>query len=47
MVTHLQEAWKIKKKITYSSTVYYNYFYADKLGFSVGVSLSSSQKLNE
>ena len=47
MITHLQEAWKIKKKIIYSSTLYYNYFYVDKLGFSVGVSLSSSQKLIE
>ena len=26
MLTHLQETWKIQKKVTYSSTKYYNYF---------------------
>ena len=26
MVTHLQETWKIQK-VTYSSTMYYNYFF--------------------
>ena len=26
MITHLQETWKIQNKITYSSTIYYNYF---------------------
>ena len=25
MTTHLQEAWKIQNKVTYSSTIYYNY----------------------
>ena len=25
MITHLQEAWKIQNKVTYSSTIYYNY----------------------
>jgi len=25
MITHLQETWKIQNKVTYSSTVYYNY----------------------
>ena len=26
MLTHLQETWEIQNKVTYSSTVYYNYF---------------------
>ena len=26
MITHLQETWKIQFKVTYSSTIYYNYF---------------------
>ena len=26
MITHLQETWKIPKRVTYSSTIYYNYF---------------------
>ena len=26
MMTHLQETWKIQNKVTYSSTIYYNYF---------------------
>ena len=26
MITHLQETWKIQNKVTYSSTIYYNYF---------------------
>ena len=26
MITHLQETWKIHNKVTYSSTIYYNYF---------------------
>ena len=27
MITHLQETWKIQNKVTYSSTIYYNYFF--------------------
>ena len=26
MTTHLQDTWKIQKKVTYSPTMYYNYF---------------------
>ena len=26
MITHLQESWKIQNKVTYSSTMYYNFF---------------------
>jgi len=26
MITHLEETWKIQNEVTYSSTVYYNYF---------------------
>ena len=26
MITHLQETWKIQNKVTYSSTISYNYF---------------------
>ena len=26
MTTRLQESWKIQNKVTYSSTIYYNYF---------------------
>ena len=26
MITHSQETWKIQNKLTYSFTVYYNYF---------------------
>ena len=26
MITHLQETWKIQNKVTYSYTIYYNYF---------------------
>ena len=33
MITHLQETWKIQKKATYSTTIYYNKFYVDKLTF--------------
>ena len=47
MITHLQKTWKIQNKVTYSSTVYYNYFSVDKLRFLVGVSISNSQKLVE
>ena len=47
MIIHLQETWKIQNKVTYSSTVYYNYFSVDKLRFLVGVSISNSQKLVE
>ena len=25
MIAHLQETWKIQNKITYSSTIYYNF----------------------
>ena len=27
MITHLQEAWKIQNKVTYSFAVYYSYFF--------------------
>ena len=47
MKINLQETWKIQNKVTYSSTVYYNYFSVDKLRFLVGVSISNSQKLIE
>ena len=33
-----------KNKVTYISTIYYNYFKVDKLRFLVGVSISNSQK---
>ena len=26
MITYLQEVWKIQNKVTYSSTIYYNFF---------------------
>ena len=26
MITHLQETWAIQNKVTYSSTIYWNYF---------------------
>ena len=38
-------SWKIQNKVTYSSTIYYNYFEVGKLRFLVGVSISNSQKL--
>ena len=45
MITHLPETWKIQNKVTYSSTIYCDYFFSvDMLGFSVGVSISNSQK---
>ena len=25
-ITHLQDTWKIQNKVTYSSTIYHNYF---------------------
>ena len=28
MIIHLQETWKIQNKVTYSSTIYYNYFFS-------------------
>ena len=46
MITHLQETWKIQNKVTYSSTLYYNYFLS-KLRFLVGVLISNFQKLTE
>ena len=47
MITRLQETWKILNKVTYSFTIYYNFFKVDKLRFLVGVSVSNSQKLIE
>ena len=47
MITHLQKTWKIQNRVTYSSSIYYNYFSVDKLIFLVGVSTSNSQKLIE
>ena len=32
----LHSLWKIQNKVTYISTIYYNYFKVDKLGFLVG-----------
>ena len=46
-MTHLQETWKIRNKVTYSFTIYYSFFKVDKLRFLVGVSVSNSQKLIE
>ena len=46
MIIHLQEIWKIQNKVTYSFTIYYNYF-LNRLRFSVGVSILNSQKLIE
>ena len=40
MITHLQETWKMQHKVTYSSTIYYNYFFS-RLRFLVGVSISN------
>ena len=37
--------WKIQNKVTYISTIYYNYLKVGNLGFLVGVSISNSQKL--
>ena len=36
MITHLQETWKTQIKVTYSSTIYYNYFKVEKLQILVG-----------
>ena len=49
MITHLQKSWKILNKVTYSSTVYYDYFLilTDKLKFLAGVSISNSSILIE
>ena len=47
MITHLQETWKIHNKVTYSSTVYYNYFWVHKLRLLGGISISNSQKFIE
>ena len=44
MITHWQEPWKIQNNVTYSPTIYYNYFLS-KLRFLVGVLMSKSQKL--
>ena len=46
-ITYLQETGKIRNKVTYSFTIYYNFFKVDKLRFLVGVSVSNSQKLIE
>ena len=44
MIAYLQETRKIQNKVTYSSTICYNYFFqVDKLRFLVGVSISKSQ----
>ena len=39
------ETYKIQNKVTYSSTIYYNYFEVGKLRFLVGVSILNFQKL--
>ena len=46
MITCLHETWKIQDKVTYSSTICYD-FLVDKLRFLVGFSISNSQKLIE
>ena len=37
MIIHLQETWNIQNRVSYSSTIYYNFFKVDELRFLVGV----------
>ena len=49
MITHLQETWKIRNKVTYSYTIYYNYFLVDKLRFfnwSFNIKLSKINRMD-
>jgi hypothetical protein len=45
VITHIQETWEIQNEVTYSSTIFYNYFQAVKIRFLVGILISNSQKL--
>ena len=49
MITYLQEIWKIQNKVTYSFTIYYNYFVSRKIkifGCSLNIKLSKINRMN-
>ena len=48
-ITHLQEPWKIQNKVTYSSTIYYNYFLSRLIKIfscSFNIKLSKINRMN-
>ena len=49
MRTDLHETWKTQDKVTYSFTIYYNYFVSRKIkifGCSLNIKLSKINRMN-
>ena len=49
MTTYIQQTWKTQNKVTYSSTIYYNYFLSRKIkifSWSFNIKLSKINRMN-